>query len=114
MTRGRDIAEQGYGAGATVVKAAPVRSVSNRSWPDPGRLPLVELVELGVEILRGLDVDLGQDPVEPARDPPVAVPEQLHRGRHQQEPDDGGVDQDGYGEPEAEQLHDPVRLADEA
>src|SRR5678815_3545404 len=37
-----------------------------------------------------LDVDLGQDPIEPAGQPPVLVAQQLHRGRYEQEPHDGG------------------------
>ena len=41
------------------------------------------------------DVDVGEDPVEPAGHPPVAVAQQLHGRRHQHHADDGGVEQDG-------------------
>ena len=36
--------------------------------------------------------------------PPVALAEQLHGGGHEERPDDGGVDEDGDGEPDAELL----------
>ena len=49
--------------------------------------------------LVALDVDVRQQPVEPARQPPVAVAEQFHRGRDQHHPDDGGVDEDGGARP---------------
>ena len=36
--------------------------------------------------------------------PPVAFAEELHRGGHEERADDGGVDEDGDGEPDAELL----------
>jgi hypothetical protein len=41
--------------------------------------------------LRTLDVDVGE-PLKPGRQVPVALAEQLHRGRDQYEADDGGVE----------------------
>ena len=58
--------------------------------------------------LVALDVDVRQQAVEPARQPPVAVAEQLHRGRHQDHPDDGGVDEDGGCQSDAEHLAEDV------
>src|SRR5262245_58000755 len=51
------------------------------------------------------DVDPRQ-PLEPAREPPVAIAEQLHRGRHEQQPDDGRVDQHCKRQTEADELQD--------
>jgi hypothetical protein len=50
--------------------------------------------------LGSFDVDVGE-PGKPGRQVPVALAEQLHRGRDQYEADDGGVEQqgDGYAEP---------------
>ena len=56
------------------------------------------------------DGDFGDDPVEPPREPPVLVPEELHRSRNQYRPDDGGVHQDRRCEAEAEQLQDRARV----
>jgi hypothetical protein len=44
------------------------------------------------------DVELGDDPVEPAGHPPVLVAEELHRGGHEEHADDCGVEQDGERE----------------
>ena len=63
----------------------------------------------GAEDLRAFDVDVRQQPVEPAGQPPVGVAEQLHRRRHQHHADDGGVDQHGDGQAEAEHLDHDVR-----
>src|SRR3954451_15118865 len=61
----------------------------------------------GVSQHRGaLDVEIAEvafdaalrHPVEPRREPPVAIAEELHRRRHEDHPDDGGVDEDGGGE----------------
>ena len=41
-----------------------------------------------------LDVESRQPSLEPVRDPPVAVPEQLHHRRNQDHPDHGGVEED--------------------
>src|SRR5947209_16894711 len=46
----------------------------------------------------------GQQSVQPAGEPPIGLAEQLHRGGHQHHPDEGGIDQHGGGEPQAEQL----------
>jgi hypothetical protein len=51
-----------------------------------------------------LDDEAWQDPFEPVRDPPVAVPQQLHDGRDEHHPDEGGVEEDRSGEPDPEQL----------
>ena len=69
---------------------------------------LLQLEELGVEVGPRLDVQL-RHPLEPAREPPVAVAEQLHRRRHQHDANDGGVDEDRRRQAEAEQLDAPGR-----
>ena len=53
---------------------------------------------------RGLEVDVRQDLVQPLRHPPVEVAHQLHRGRHEHQPDDGGVEEDRDGERDADLL----------
>ena len=58
-----------------------------------------------------LEVEVGQDPVEPARQPPVGVAEQLHRRGHEHEADDRRVDEHRRREAEAHHLHG--RLVDE-
>src|SRR6185437_1046537 len=50
-----------------------------------------------------------EKPVQPARQPPVGLPEQLHHGRDQHQPHHGRVDQDGRGQPEADLLDRDVR-----
>src|SRR5262245_29318112 len=55
-----------------------------------------------------LDVEAGEQPVQPARQPPVPVAEQLHRGGYQDDADDGGVDQHGAGQADAEHLDDRI------
>ena len=51
-----------------------------------------------------LDVEPREDAVEPVREPPVGLAQQLHGRRHQHHPHDGGIDEDGGGQAEAEQL----------
>src|SRR4051794_24421225 len=63
-----------------------------------------QLLDLVVEVLLTFDVDVGQDPVEPLRQPPVGVAEQLHRRRHEQHAYHGGIDEDRHGQPETELL----------
>src|SRR5215207_6856574 len=58
--------------------------------------------------LGGLHVKLGEDAVEPARQPPGFLAEELHDRRDQDRADDHGVDEDGGGEPEAEEFDDAV------
>src|SRR5205085_11870884 len=68
------------------------------------RLPVVVQAVVEVVVVDGmdrhvlavaLDVDVGQDPVEPAGQPPVAVAQELHGRGDQQHADDGGVEEDG-------------------
>ena len=49
-----------------------------------------------------------RQPLEPARQVPVPVSEQLHRGRQEHRPDDGGVEQDRNREPDAELLKNSI------
>ena len=51
---------------------------------------------------RALDVDVGHDLVEPARDPPCGLPEQVHQRGHEQHPHDECVDQHAEREAEAD------------
>ena len=55
----------------------------------------------------------GQDPVEPAREPPVGPAEEAHGRRHQDHADEGGVDEHGDGEADTEQLAVRVVAEDE-
>ena len=55
-----------------------------------------------------LDVDARQDPVEPLREVPVAVAEQLHRRGNEHHAHDRRVDEHRDGEAEAEQLQRAV------
>src|SRR4029453_10010457 len=48
--------------------------------------------------------DPGEPAVEPGRHPPVPAPDQPHHGRHEDGPDQGGVDQHGHGQAEAHLL----------
>ena len=57
----------------------------------------------------GVDGELGQDPVEPGREPPVGLAEHHHDGGHDGHPDEDGVDQDAAGQADAELLDDAVR-----
>src|SRR5215210_7216687 len=57
----------------------------------------------------GLDLEPRQHPLQPARDPPVAVAEQLHHGRHEHHPHERGVEEDRRREPDSEQLEEHVR-----
>ena len=50
---------------------------------------------------RALDVDVGDEPVEPVRQPPGPVAREMHERRDDQHPDDEGVEQDTKGEREA-------------
>ena len=51
-----------------------------------------------------LDVDPGEDLVEPLRDPPVLVAEQFHRRRDEDKPDDRCIDQHGDRHPNPNSL----------
>ena len=48
-----------------------------------------------------LDIDVGEQPVEPPGEPPVLVTEELHGGGHEQHADDRGVEEDRDGEADA-------------
>ena len=127
MTRGLDIAGKGYGSEGGAVKAPPARAfptgTPERSGSNdvPSRSPAPTSSSSGScggtpagGVRLAVDVELRQDPIEPLRQPPVAVAEQLHRGRHEEHADHGGVDQDRDGQPEAEQLDGPLVTEHEA
>ena len=80
-----------------------VRAVRPRRVLDPRAGLGVERGQLGVEV-GDVDLDVWQHPVEPVREPPVLVAQQLHRRRHENQPDDRGVDEHRDGEAEAEHL----------
>ena len=50
------------------------------------------------------DGEAGDEPVQPAGQPPVGAAEQLHGGGHEHHPDEGGVDQHGDGQTEPDEL----------
>src|SRR5947207_1618625 len=85
-------------------------SAGTRVLPRGGFLLLlfVELRELRVEVLGRLDAHARQDAVEPLRDPPVPVPQQLHRRRHENQSDDRRVEEHGDREAESEELDGSV------
>ncbi len=60
------------------------------------------------------DVQVGQDLVQPFRNPPVLVAEQLHRRGNEQHADERGVDQDRARQAQAEQLDGPKIFQHEA
>ena len=94
-----DLDELGLVVANTVAVAAHLSVAGHRARRHDGHAGLVVMT---------LDVDLRQDAIEPLRDPPVAVAEQLHRRRDEQHADHGGVDEHGDGQAEAEQLQLPV------
>src|SRR5580765_946901 len=90
---------------------ALVPMATGRHKLPPGRpLPLARLGRRRGR--RALDADL-RKPVEPARQVPVPVPEQLHRRGQEHAADDRRVDQDRGGEPDAELLEEQHRERDE-
>src|SRR3546814_6342971 len=82
--------------------ASPLRRLSVMRVS--GRVRPLELLH---EVL-AFDVDVGQHPVEPARQPPGSTVEQGHGGGHDHHPHHGGVEEDGGGEADGEQLLDRV------
>jgi hypothetical protein len=50
-----------------------------------------------------LHVEPGKHALEPARDPPVGLPEQLHHRRHEDHADERGIKEDRRGEADSEQ-----------
>src|SRR5690349_17628425 len=88
--------------GTKSLMAPTVLTASRASTPPLGDQPSTpplgdqHRVSLVVALARGrwgmaLDVDLRQDSLEPAGEPPVLVTQELHRGGHEQQPHDGGV-----------------------
>ena len=69
-----------------------------------GRCVPQRVVAVAISAAEVAGVDLGQ-PVEPAREPPVPVAEELHRCGEQDGADDDGVDQDGDGEANTDFFH---------
>src|ERR1017187_4589667 len=62
---------------------------------------------------RGFHVGAGNPPVQPGGEPPVGLTEQLHDRGDQDHADQGGVDEDGDGQAEAEHVEDARRVADD-
>ncbi len=60
-----------------------------------------------------LDVQAGQQAVQPAGQPPGPVAEQLQHGRDERHPDDEGVHRDADGEGEGDRLDRALALGDE-
>ena len=60
-----------------------------------------------------LDVEVREQPAEPARQAPGAAPEQRHHGRHERHADHERVGQDAEGERQADRLDDRVGVEDE-
>ena len=64
-------------------------------------------------VVAALEVDGREQPVQPRRQPPGAVPEQAHRRRDQDHPDQRHVQQDRDGQADAEHLGHDVGVQDE-
>src|SRR4029453_17377216 len=64
-------------------------------------------------VCRGLDGDAGDVAVEPAREVPGLLPEELQHGRQQDHADDEGVEEDRARQPDPEQLQDVVAVGGE-
>src|ERR1700744_2045783 len=87
------------------------------TWPGPIAIPgscglglaLFALLELAA-----FDVDVRQDPSQPARQPPGTVLEDEHGGRDDCHADHEGIDQDTDSQREAERLRRRIRGEDEA
>src|SRR5215208_8109961 len=60
-----------------------------------------------------LDVEAREELLEPVRNPPVAVAEELHDGRDEHHPHERGVQEDRRREADAEQLQEDVRRREE-
>src|ERR687891_71001 len=58
-------------------------------------------------------VKAGEEPVEPARDPPGRAAEELHDGGDEHQPHDGGVDEDRRRHADAHQLEEDLGAEDE-
>src|SRR5919106_446765 len=61
-----------------------------------------------------LDVELREDPVEPARDPTRPVAEYRHQRRHEAHPDQGGVDEHRERHADGQHLDGRVGVEHEA
>src|SRR5439155_953358 len=84
--------------------SASTDAIPSRPTPSaPGALLLGELAELAVEVRVRLDVHGRKQAIEPSRQPPVAVAEQLHGGGHEHEANDRGVDEHRDREAHAEE-----------
>jgi hypothetical protein len=58
-------------------------------------------------------VDAGQDSVEPPGEPPVGAAHEDHERWHEQHADDGGVEEHGDGQTEADHLGHWIRAGNE-
>ncbi len=67
-----------------------------------------------VQELVALDVEVGQQSVEPAGQPPCSLVEDGHEGGDEGQPDDEGVNEDAGGKGEADLLDHNVVAEDEA
>src|SRR6201992_2073428 len=68
----------------------------------------------GLEVFGAFDADAGEDPAEPAGQVPGVLAQHDHPGRDEQAADDGGVQDDGDGQADAELLDGRVAVEDEA
>src|SRR5918995_560970 len=90
-------------------------SVTGPLWSTPSpwgvcaHMDGVAPLELGA-----LDVDVGQDPVQPARQPPRLLADEVHRGGDEEHPYDEGVEEHAEGQAEPDRLDRRVVAEDEA
>ena len=113
-----DVAGPGGGGGGRVCMGGhrPAETVSCSSTPtgcgggrgEPGGSPVVARSGRAVAG-SAFDGETGHEPVEPAGQPPVGPAEQLHGGGHEHHPHEGGVDQHGDRQTQADELDGAVR-----
>src|ERR1019366_6569969 len=71
-----------------------------------GRASGAAVDEYGLGDVPGFDRQVRDHPIEPPREPPVGLAEEVHEGRDQHGSDDEGVDENGAGQADAELLDD--------
>ncbi len=99
---GKILRDRGAGALHPGLTATPWDPQSTAT----GACCLLELAQLLFEVGERLDVHL-RDPLEPPREPPVAVSEQLHGRGHEHDADERRVDEDRRRETDPEELDHP-------
>ena len=90
------------GSGVRALAAAPAQAIGRLVTNSARRPPLRGR-------RRRLQRRLRDEPVEPARQPPVALAQELHDGGHEHHAHDRRVDEDRRGQADADQLEEDLR-----